>query len=245
MTSPSTPPGMREVRGLGWDIDSTYSANRGDLFSDRIVRSHRVHRHVAVDGSAHEELRDFSVESRPSRREGRRHPLRGKVATVAAAAISTPSDGVATTSTGDSVERTASSLAQAGRRRLGRSHRPTLAGIDVLDAEGFARLRGKRVGLVDEPDRPLAQRRQHHRSARAGARRHARRVVQSRARHPRSGSTTRSRRLATRRRACRFIRSTATLAGRPTRCSTGIDTLVVDLQDIGARFYTYVRRWRT
>ena len=43
----------------------------------------------------------------------------------------------------------------------------------------------------------------------------------------------------TRRRACRSIRSTAPRDGRPARCSQGIDTIVVDLQDVGARFYTY------
>src|SRR5437879_8199751 len=32
MTSPATPPGMADVRGLGWDINTTYSGNRGDLF---------------------------------------------------------------------------------------------------------------------------------------------------------------------------------------------------------------------
>ena len=32
MTSPATPPGMTDVRGLGWDIDSRFSSNRGDLF---------------------------------------------------------------------------------------------------------------------------------------------------------------------------------------------------------------------
>src|SRR5262249_11867351 len=32
MTAPSTPVGMRDVRGLGWDIDSMYSSNRGELF---------------------------------------------------------------------------------------------------------------------------------------------------------------------------------------------------------------------
>src|SRR5262249_31997441 len=32
MTSPSMPGGMKDVRGLGWDIDTTYSSNRGDLF---------------------------------------------------------------------------------------------------------------------------------------------------------------------------------------------------------------------
>jgi CubicO group peptidase (beta-lactamase class C family) len=33
MTSPQSPPGALPVRGLGWDIDTTYSAPRGDLFT--------------------------------------------------------------------------------------------------------------------------------------------------------------------------------------------------------------------
>ena len=32
MTSPATPVSMGDVRGLGWDIDSRFSSNRGDLF---------------------------------------------------------------------------------------------------------------------------------------------------------------------------------------------------------------------
>jgi CubicO group peptidase (beta-lactamase class C family) len=32
MTSPQSPPGAVQIRGLGWDIESTYSAPRGDLF---------------------------------------------------------------------------------------------------------------------------------------------------------------------------------------------------------------------
>ena len=32
MTRPSTPAHVRDVRGLGWDIDSRYAGNRGDLF---------------------------------------------------------------------------------------------------------------------------------------------------------------------------------------------------------------------
>ena len=31
LTAPSTPGGERNVRGLGWDIDSSFSANRGEL----------------------------------------------------------------------------------------------------------------------------------------------------------------------------------------------------------------------
>jgi len=32
MTSPQSPPGSPQIRGLGWDLDSTYSAPKGDLF---------------------------------------------------------------------------------------------------------------------------------------------------------------------------------------------------------------------
>ncbi len=72
MSSPSTPAGMPAVRGLGWDIDSSYSANRGDLLLDRIVRAYRLHRHVAVARSADAQLRHLSVQPCPSRRQGRR-----------------------------------------------------------------------------------------------------------------------------------------------------------------------------
>ena len=32
MTTPATPAGMPSVRGLGWDIDTSFSSNRGELF---------------------------------------------------------------------------------------------------------------------------------------------------------------------------------------------------------------------
>jgi CubicO group peptidase (beta-lactamase class C family) len=32
MTSPQSPPGAKDVRGYGWDLESIYSAPRGDLF---------------------------------------------------------------------------------------------------------------------------------------------------------------------------------------------------------------------
>ena len=31
-SSPASPPGQKNIRGLGWDIDSVYSGNRGNLF---------------------------------------------------------------------------------------------------------------------------------------------------------------------------------------------------------------------
>ena len=32
MTTPQTPLGLTDIRGLGWDLDSAYSRNRGVLF---------------------------------------------------------------------------------------------------------------------------------------------------------------------------------------------------------------------
>src|SRR5262245_34193423 len=130
MTAPSTP-GMKEVRGLGWDIDTTYSSNRGDLFP-------------AGPTFGHTGFTGTSLWLEPATKSyviflsNRVHPdgkgdvtaLRGKVATVAAAALAT-------------------SLGASTSSRDARSDRPpTLSGVDVLEAEGFAPLRGKRVGLL-------------------------------------------------------------------------------------------------
>ena len=40
--------------------------------------------------------------------------------------------------------------------------------------------------------------------------------------------------------ACPSTRSTARRASRPRRCSAGLDALVIDLQDVGTRIYTYI-----
>jgi uncharacterized protein YbbC (DUF1343 family) len=143
MTSPSTPVGMRDVRGLGWDIDSSYSSNRGELFP---VGSFG---HTGFTGTSL--WLDPATKSYVIFLSNRVHPdgkgdvtaLRGKVATIAAAALLSPDD-----------------VARRGARGFqpsetpGRSperlalHAPVLTGIDVLAAENFTRLRGKRVGLL-------------------------------------------------------------------------------------------------
>ena len=49
MTSVQTPPEIDAKRGLGWDIDSVYSGPRGDMFPDRLLRSHGLDGRFAVD----------------------------------------------------------------------------------------------------------------------------------------------------------------------------------------------------
>src|SRR5437773_7152607 len=116
---------------------------------------------------------------------------------------------------------------------------PTLTGIDVLESEGFAPLRGRHVGLVtNQTGRSRSGASTIDLLARAkdvtlvalfspehGIRGQADEKVAS-SRDDRTGLP---------------IHSLYGETRRPTEAMlAGIDTVVVDLQDIGARFYTYL-----
>ena len=219
MTSPATPAGMPDVRGLGWDIDSRYSANRGDLFP--------------VGSFGHTGFTGTSIWVDPSSRtlvvflSNRVHPdgggrvvaLRGRVATLAAAAVMDRPAGRSIADTGS-----------------GAPHVET--GVDVLRAEGFTRLRGARVALLTN---------------RTGLARDGARTIDLLHESPdvelelllgpehglggdADGPVADTRDAAT----GLPIYSLYGDTRRPTgRMLGGVDTVVVDLQDAGARFYTY------
>ena len=212
MTRVSTPPHLADRRGLGWDIDSRYSSNRGDLFP---IGSYG---HTGFTGTSL--WLDPASETFVIFLSSRVHPsgggnvtaLRGQVATVVASALLDP-------------------RAPAGAAAV-------WTGVDVLREEGFRRLAGERVGLLTNrtgramdgattidllagasgvelaalfsperglrggPDGPAPS----SRDARTGL------PV-----HPLSGGTRRP----------------------PDAMLRGLDTIVVDLQDAGARFHTY------
>jgi uncharacterized protein YbbC (DUF1343 family)/CubicO group peptidase (beta-lactamase class C family) len=233
MTAASTPAGMRDVRGLGWDIDSTYSSNRGDLFP---IGSYG---HTGFTGTSL--WLDPGSKSYVVFLSNRVHPdgkgdvtaLRGRVATIAASAMLDAASGT----------RSFSRAATAALPRPAEAvapHGDTLTGIDVLEAEGFARLLGKKVGLVTNQTGQsrrgvstidlLAQARDVRLVALFSPEHGIRGVLDDEnvpsARDEKTGLTIHSLYGATR---------------RPTPpMLDGIDTLVVDLQDIGARFYTYM-----
>jgi uncharacterized protein YbbC (DUF1343 family)/CubicO group peptidase (beta-lactamase class C family) len=218
MTSPSTPAGMKDVRGLGWDIDTTYSSNRGDLFPAGTTYGHTGFTGTSLwlDPATKSYVIFLSNRVHPDGK-GDVTPLRGKVATVAAAAIATlprrsPAGSAAT--------------------------RGTLSGIDVLEADGFAALRGKRVGLltnqagrsrngistIDLLTRAKDVEVMALFSPEHGIRGDADARVAS-SRDEKTGLP---------------IHSLYGETRRPTaRMLDGLDAMVVDLQDIGARFYTY------
>ena len=161
--------------------------------------------------------------------------LRGKVATVAAAALLSPADVAV-------AERSAKAFAL--RDPAERSPKvftlrdPVLAGIDVLAAEGFARLRGKRVGLLTN---------QTGRSRRGESTidllANAPAVTLVALFSPEHGIRGQLDELVPSSHDEKTGLAIHSLYGdtrRPTGAMLeGIDTLIVDLQDIGARFYTY------
>ncbi len=127
MRTPQSPAG-KAARGIGWDIDTPYSSPRGDLFSKA------SYGHTGFTGPSL--WIDPSSQSFVALMTNRVHPsgkgsvvrLRSVVASIAAANL-------------DSAPLQA---AQASRRGLAEVR----TGLDVLAEEGFERLQGKRVGLL-------------------------------------------------------------------------------------------------
>ncbi len=92
MTAPSTPAGMRDVRGLGWDIDSSYSANRGELFPiGSFGHTGFTGTSLWLDPRTKSYVIFLSNRVHPDGK-GDVTPLRARIATVAAAALYSADD---------------------------------------------------------------------------------------------------------------------------------------------------------
>jgi uncharacterized protein YbbC (DUF1343 family)/CubicO group peptidase (beta-lactamase class C family) len=237
MTTRATPPDQPIARGLGWDIDSSYSSNRGEL--------------LPIGSFGHTGFTGTSLWIDPSTRlfvvflSNRVHPdgkgdvteLRGRVATVAASAL-TPLRA--------SIEHRASvfsgsDFGPSGTMPSAKPANATLAGIDVIRADKFAPLMGRRVGLLTN----------HTGRARDGATTID--VLQGSAaaagyslvalfspEHGIRGVLEADVPSTTDATTGLPIHSLYGATQRPTEAMLhGIDTLVIDLQDVGTRFYTY------
>jgi uncharacterized protein YbbC (DUF1343 family) len=233
MTTQATQPGERNVRGLGWDMDSSFSSNRGELLPlGSFGHTGFTGTSLWLDPATGMFVVFLSNRVHPDGK-GDVTPLRARVATVAASAITdVPADIRARLFTGRD-------FGASGTAPAPPAWAPALSGIDVLRASGFAALRGKRIGLVTN----------HTGRARDGATtidllHGAKDVTLVRLFSPEHGirgildssvpSTTDEKTGLT-------IHSLYGETRRPTAAMLeGIDTMVVDLQDIGARFYTYM-----
>jgi uncharacterized protein YbbC (DUF1343 family)/CubicO group peptidase (beta-lactamase class C family) len=234
MTSPATPPGERNVRGFGWDMDSSFSSNRGELLPlGSFGHTGFTGTSLWIDPTTKLFVVFLSNRLHPDGK-GDVTPLRARVATIAASAIPDVPDDVRLRAAWTGRDFGPSAPAPAPRPAP-----PVLSGIDVLRAEGFAILKGRKVGLVTN----------HTGRARDGATtidliHGAKDVTLVSLFSPEHGirgildakvpsEVDQKTGLA--------IHSLYGETRRPTDAMlAGIDTVVIDLQDIGARFYTYM-----
>jgi len=150
MTTPQQPPTAVAVRGFGWDIDSPFSSNRGELLP---VGSYG---HTGFTGTSlwiDPTTKTYIVlltNAVHPRGQGSAVALRTKVATAVANALSlTPPEKEDLRW----VSLTGYNEAQSGARRLSTRNGAVKTGIDVLEEKAFASLAGPggvktRIGLV-------------------------------------------------------------------------------------------------
>ena len=232
MTTGTTANLDANTRGLGWDIDSSFSANRGELLPiGSFGHTGFTGTSVWIDPVTGLYVVFLSNRVHPDGK-GDVTPLRARIATVAASSVT-------------SLPASARDLAWTGHDfgPAGTLDRPAPApvssGIDVLRANGFSALKGKRVGLVTN----------HTGLARDGATtidllfaaKDVKLTTLFSPEHGIRGTLDDKVASGTDEKTGLPIHSLYGETRRPTAAMLeGLDVLVIDLQDIGTRFYTYM-----
>jgi uncharacterized protein YbbC (DUF1343 family)/CubicO group peptidase (beta-lactamase class C family) len=230
-TEPQTPPDQPILRGLGWDIDSPFSGNRGELFPigsyghtgftgtslwiDPLTQTYVI----LLANSVHPNLRPALT------------PVRAKVATIVAANVGLRAQRVILTGYNDN-------LAGPGERRQVGRNGATLTGLDVLEGMKFAPFAGERVGLITNHTGLDRQGRRNIDAMRQAGVNIAAILSPE---HGFLGKEDRPGIQDTTDPATGIkIFSLYGAADRPTPAMLqGIDVLVFDIQDVGVHFYTY------
>ena len=230
-TTPQSPPDQPILRGLGWDLDSPFAGNRGELFPiGSYGHTGFTGTSLWIDPVTQTYVILLTNSVHPFRRPAITG-LRGEVATITAAALGVDVPGVALTGYNET-------LSGAGIHRVVARNGATLTGLDVLAAEGFKPLAGKRIGLITNPTGIDRQGRRNIDVMRqAGVHiaalfspEHGFLGVEDRAgladtTDPATGIR---------------VFSLYGQTMRPTlEMLRGLDALVFDIQDVGVRFYTY------
>jgi uncharacterized protein YbbC (DUF1343 family) len=230
-TSPASPPDQPILRGLGWDVDSGYSAPRGELFP---IGSYG---HTGFTGTSlwidpasktYIILLTNSVHPRGGKNL---NPVRSKIATAVAAAF-----GVTGKEIGGSPYDT---LGAAGVRRMTAPNHAVQTGLDVWESDKFAALAGRRVGLItNHTGLDRSGRRNIDLMREAGVRltalfspEHGLTGKEDQPNIADDNDATTGLPVWSLYSNGRYRMTPAMLAG--------VDTLVFDIQDVGARFYTY------
>ncbi len=143
MTSPSTPGGEANVRGLGWDLDSSFSSNRGEFLPlGSFGHTGFTGTSLWIDPSTGTYIVFLSNRVHPDGK-GDVTPLRAKIASIVASTLTDLTLAVANRSAW--TQRTFDSQTPAVAPPAAS---PVMTGIDVLAAGGFTQLKDLRIGLV-------------------------------------------------------------------------------------------------
>ena len=230
-TEPQSPPDQPILRGLGWDIDSPLSGNRGELFPiGSYGHTGFTGTSLWIDPSTKTYVILLANSVHPTARPALT-PLRAKVATIAAAAVGAGVRNVTLTGYNET-------FTSAGVHREVARNGATRTGLDVLVEQKFQPLQGKRIGLITNQ---------------TGVDRNGRRNVDLlleagvkvaamfSPEHSFEGNLDTDQIADSADRATGIhIFSLYGATMRPTAASLrGLDALVFDIQDVGARFYTY------
>ena len=153
MTQPRAVSDNGAARGIGWDIATSFSTNKGDLFPlGSFGHTGFTGTSLWIDPASDTFVVFLSNRVHPDGK-GDVGSLRGRVASIVASAIT---DTTAETARAESSATAADLLASLARLNSSNARPATttvadtqvLAGIDVLEADNFAPLAGMRIGLV-------------------------------------------------------------------------------------------------
>src|SRR5579883_1783853 len=236
MTTPQTPPENMAVRGLGWDIDTAFASNRGELFPvGSFGHTGFTGTSIWIDPFSDTYVIILTNSVHPGA-HGNVIPLRAKIASVVAAAYGRlPKE-----------EELTRRLALTGYYELLYGYRaPRLrndqvrTGLDELEAEYFKPLQDKHVGLVTNQSGrdPNGQRTIDVLDHAPGVKLIAIFTPEHGLYGTAEGNVASGRDQAT----GLPVYSLYGATRRPTpEMLNGIDALVYDIQDSGVRFYTFI-----
>jgi uncharacterized protein YbbC (DUF1343 family)/CubicO group peptidase (beta-lactamase class C family) len=147
MVSAQTLP-TSQMRGIGWDINTSYSSNRGDLFPVGTFG------HTGFTGTSI--WLDPAGETSVVLLTNRLHPngkgdvtrLRSFVASIVAGAITEPPHAPVLSHLNAAPTYVDAPRAMITRGAPSGPLHPVLTGIDVLERDGFKQLEGRRIGLI-------------------------------------------------------------------------------------------------
>jgi uncharacterized protein YbbC (DUF1343 family)/CubicO group peptidase (beta-lactamase class C family) len=238
MTMPRGVP-VNELRGIGWDVGSSYSTNRGDLFPiGTFGHTGFTGTSIWIDPTSQTFVIILTNRVHPNGK-GDVANLRSFIASIVAGSIVAPPyaplfEAIANTAYYDDAPRIVVTKAAPPE-----TIRPVLTGIDVLERDNFKALEGRNIGLITN----------HTGRDRAGrstidvfaAQKNLKLVALFSPEHGLRGLEDNS-----------IANSRDEKTGLPVyslyekdqrkptaEMLKGIDTLVYDIQDIGCRFYTY------